>query len=258
MNSYQLFLANLHNLTAMWRALGADRTILADGCQQYRSQGWPDRLWFDADETPSANDRAALIATATTSPRELIVPTWNAATAVATQSPWPTELRLAGLRSNLRTIVMDADIKTLAWKTLTVPDLDYADGKGDVALWSDVASRSFGYAVDYHMVENLAACENAHVILAYKEGAAVATGLLFVTGSVAGLHMLGVAPEARRQGIAGAVMMHLLEAARERGLQHAALQASTMGEGLYRKLGFAPSGHVDWFRRNPTTNEETA
>tara|TARA_R110002094_G_scaffold78388_2_gene84720 strand:+ start:288 stop:1061 length:774 start_codon:yes stop_codon:yes gene_type:complete len=256
METHNLFQANLDNLTAMWHALGAETTTLSEGSHQHQSLGWPHRLWFDVQESASAADRAEMIATATSSSREFLLPAWRAVMPTDAHEQWHTELERSNLQSALRTTVMDADLDTIDWQGLTTPALQYEDGNDQIEAWSELASRSFGYHVDSRMVARLRDRSDSRLILARLHGTLVGTGLLFTTGNVAGLHMLGVAPEARRQGIAGAVMLRLLEAARADGQRHAALQASALGEGLYRKLGFAPSGHINWFRRG--SNGEVA
>ena len=50
--------------------------------------------------------------------------------------------------------------------------------------------------------------------------------------------MAGTRPEHRRKGVARQMMDHLIGQARARGLRHATLQASAMGEPLYSQLGF--------------------
>ena len=112
----------------------------------------------------------------------------------------------------------------------------------------DAHPDSFGYAIDAVAVAALRERPEADLVVARRWGTPVGTGLLFATGAVAGFHMLGVPPEARRTGVAGAIMLQLLHEARRRGLRHMALQASPMGEDLYRKLGFEHSGDIDWHR----------
>lgn len=49
------------------------------------------------------------------------------------------------------------------------------------------------------------------------------------------------APEARRQGLARALTVHLLDAARSRGASMVELHASKDAEALYRDMGFVPT-----------------
>jgi ribosomal protein S18 acetylase RimI-like enzyme len=64
-----------------------------------------------------------------------------------------------------------------------------------------------------------------------------ATSLLFHAG-VAGLYSVATIPEARRQGIARAMVLHAIEEARHAGYRIAVLSPTNMSEGIYRRLGF--------------------
>jgi GNAT superfamily N-acetyltransferase len=63
------------------------------------------------------------------------------------------------------------------------------------------------------------------------------TSLLFHAG-VAGIFGVATAPEARRQGIARAMVLHAIEQARRAGYRIAILSPTEMSEGIYRRLGF--------------------
>ena len=61
-------------------------------------------------------------------------------------------------------------------------------------------------------------------------------------GAVAGLYECGVVERARRRGVGAALTGAALHAAREMGCDLAVLNATPMGERLYSRLGFAPTG----------------
>ena len=70
------------------------------------------------------------------------------------------------------------------------------------------------------------------------DGRMVGTALLLTTHDVAGIYVVTTMPEYRRRGIGTALTAAALEIARERGLRVGTLQASPLGEPVYRRMGF--------------------
>jgi predicted N-acetyltransferase YhbS len=60
---------------------------------------------------------------------------------------------------------------------------------------------------------------------------------------VAGLFSMGVMPIARRQGIGTALVQEACELAEQLGCQHVVLNATLMGEPVYRRVGFQSMGY---------------
>lgn len=82
---------------------------------------------------------------------------------------------------------------------------------------------------------------------------------------VAGIFNVGVVPDSRGRGVAKAVTSTALRFARELGCRYALLNATEMGEPLYRSLGFETLGygqtwwlHRDVLEREPPTQLEVA
>lgn len=79
---------------------------------------------------------------------------------------------------------------------------------------------------------------------------AVARAMLRTADGIAGLYAVHTAPGHRRRGFGTAATACALRAAREAGLRVTSLQASQVGEPLYRKLGYRTVGVVRcWARR---------
>ncbi|MCG5443644.1 GNAT family N-acetyltransferase [Micromonospora sp. NIE79] len=75
-----------------------------------------------------------------------------------------------------------------------------------------------------------------------EDGRVVATAVAWISHGLVTLYFVGTQPEQRRRGIGAAMTRVALELAGERGARTAALTSSTLGESVYRGLGFRPVG----------------
>jgi hypothetical protein len=78
----------------------------------------------------------------------------------------------------------------------------------------------------------------AHVVVARRDGVAVATAMTFESDGVASLQWVGTVPSARGTGLGALVTTLTTNSAFERGASSCTLQASPMGEPIYRALGY--------------------
>jgi predicted acetyltransferase len=65
---------------------------------------------------------------------------------------------------------------------------------------------------------------------------------------VAGVYVVTTAEEHRRQGIGAVLTEAALRAGQERGLRVGTLQASGLGAGVYRRLGFSTVAEYELFK----------
>jgi hypothetical protein len=122
--------------------------------------------------------------------------------------------------------------------------------KNAMAVWSDTCSRGFGGMPQsanqmlkwlcFILEHNLP----MRFFLASYHGVPVATSQLLTAEGVAGIDRVAVLPEARNRGIGRAITMFPLLLAREMGYRIGTLQASEMGERLYRSMGFKKCGEL--------------
>ena len=82
------------------------------------------------------------------------------------------------------------------------------------------------------------ASPNVHAVLADLDGVASGAALLHESHGIAGVYWVAVLEEARGRGIAAVMMEHLTNLGFDRGAANVQLQASTMGEPIYRRLGY--------------------
>jgi GNAT superfamily N-acetyltransferase len=113
------------------------------------------------------------------------------------------------------------------------------DREADLADWVATGSKAFGYSIDAKVIAPLLKCDDIQLLLAYDENAEpVATGLLFKTADVVGIHQIGVPAGYQGKGYATQMMRFLIQSAEQWQASHVVLQASAAGKPVYKKLGF--------------------
>lgn len=81
------------------------------------------------------------------------------------------------------------------------------------------------------------------------QGEAVAAASLLFHAGVAGLYGVATTSQARRRGIARALVLRALALARQEGYRIAVLSPTEMSEGIYRRLGFREFTEIRHYRR---------
>jgi GNAT superfamily N-acetyltransferase len=109
--------------------------------------------------------------------------------------------------------------------------------------------------LDFTLFRRLLSESNLRLYLGYLDGRAVATSMLFLSSGVAGIYFVSVVPECRNRGIGTAITLTPLVEARGMGYQVAVLQASTMGERIYRQIGFEEFFRFNYYQWKDCTYE---
>jgi len=231
---------NLSNLFSLWESVGKANGALEShrGFRRIYHHGssWPNRIWLTGDEDEE-RARATLEDAARYLARKdepiLLVMTEKQ---VAFSGDWRK-------KQGLSLLFAQTGMALALEGAAAVPDeepLEVVTVKTsrESSLWSQVASEAFGYSVDSAVVHKLLDLSAITLYLGFLPEGVAGTALLCTHCGVAGFHMAGTRPEHRRRGVARQMMHHLIGEARTRGLRHATLQASAMGEPLYSQLGF--------------------
>ncbi len=130
----------------------------------------------------------------------------------------------------------------------------------DLVTWTDVLAR--GYELPYevaNLFSSLAGCyglDRSSVIrlfLAELDGVPSACSMLTRFDDVAGIYCVATLPEARNHGLGAVVTSGLLLVAKQCGYRVVVLQASPMGNPVYRRIGFKEFGTMSIYMRQPAT-----
>ena len=92
---------------------------------------------------------------------------------------------------------------------------------------------------------------SAHIVVARRDGEPVATAMTYESDGMASLQWVGTVPAARTAGLGARVTTAATNLAFAHGASSCTLQASPMGEPLYRELGYETMFRYSEFVRWP-------
>lgn len=138
-------------------------------------------------------------------------------------------------------------------------ELEWAFDEGGVADFVNVNAEAYAtYGMPAEVLPELfdrpsAVLDDpaAHVVIARRDGAAIATAMVYESDGVASLQWVGTVPAARASGLGALVTTATTNLAFERGASSCTLQASPMGEPVYRRLGYSTIYHYSEYARWP-------
>jgi GNAT superfamily N-acetyltransferase len=144
-------------------------------------------------------------------------------------------------------IGMAADLGTLPAEVSTPRSflIQRVRTQADLAAWTSTLAAGFGegereaaWVAEMYRRIGLGDEQPWRHYLGRLDGVAVATATLFLGAGVAGIYFVFTLPQARRQGIGGAITRAALLDALALGYQIGVLGASELGYPVYRRLGF--------------------
>jgi len=141
---------------------------------------------------------------------------------------------IAGLRRDATTLIMRADLSR---------GLESHEGVVRTSIASAALAGDEPIRADHLGIPEPAGGLAAWVMV--RDGLAVAGVWSIQHGTDCGIYAVGTAPGWRRQGLARALVEHVLADARRRGATTATLQSTPMAQKLYETLGFEPVGRYE-------------
>jgi len=135
---------------------------------------------------------------------------------------------------------MAVELRTLKYKEIVKNDLliERVDNELKLTQWSEVVSKVFALKVDHDLLKFLSQQGNTYFYLGKYNEKPVSTLMLYLSSGVAGLHAVSTLPEYRGRGFGFCISRTALIEAFQLDYYIGVLQASSLGERVYRKLGF--------------------
>ncbi len=235
MNTQQLEQNNINNLRNLFKTMGSTPFSFEEEKSFNISNSWPGRLWGAYDYTLS--DTKVLINKALAESSPYTISLWDKKDESTTLSTKALEDN--GFAISFEQVAMVLDLKDyMNEEDNSNLDMKYVSSREDVNTWVEIASSSFSHQLNASVIQNISKDENVKLLLAFKDGIAVGTALIFTHSDVAGIHLVGVPLENRGQGIAKSIMLETINFAQKKQIPFMTLQASALGMGIYKRLGF--------------------
>ncbi|MHA2430674.1 MAG: GNAT family N-acetyltransferase [Promethearchaeota archaeon] len=137
----------------------------------------------------------------------------------------------AGMALNLYELI-DKDIE------LENLDIKVVQNETMLQQWVNTVSVVFKIKIDLELSKYLLFEKESRFYLGFYNGKPVSTLLLYLSSGVAGLHAVSTLPDYRNKGFGLAISGVALKEAYKLGYKISVLQASELGEKVYRKFGF--------------------
>lgn len=245
---YQMYQANMANLTSLWKRYGATPSPHQAGLKFYRNEGWPHRAWLEIETAKDwlrdfsmaqlYKELSELI-----SPAE-IIPVINRSSFLHHDNSYdlcePDDfMKDSPCELSFCQTAMFAEKSKLDWSLVgdseTISFRKVACHEG-LNVWTKICGEAFDYEIDKQNIYRLINDPETDILLGLIDDFPVMTALVHRTNNVAGLHQFGVHPTYQGRGLASIGMKLLVkEWIKER---YITLQASEAGYPLYKKLGF--------------------
>jgi hypothetical protein len=142
---------------------------------------------------------------------------------------------------------MSLDLNNYKNEITNNDNIHQIESKSDAFEFANIASESFGYKVDGTIVYNLCKDSFHYRLFIYKEkNECFGCGIVFFDkNNVSGFHMIGTISKGRGKGIGKSITERLIGEALINNSKNCVLNASKMGEQIYKKLEFTAFGTLE-------------
>jgi GNAT superfamily N-acetyltransferase len=156
-------------------------------------------------------------------------------------------LQNAGLRliQKIPCMATNLDSETMDEKIPENITISEVADKNALQLWTDISFHGFEmfsrtkeqYSAFVASFE-LGSQSPQKLFLAYRDGQAAATSLLFINNNTAGIYYVATLRKYRHKGLGFYITLAAMQAAKELGFKNVILQASPFGFKVYQRMGF--------------------
>ncbi len=246
MNTEELKQLNVDNLTSLWRRMGINKNSEWNKKGLTVSEKWPNRYWFDWDA--NIQQMNSIVPVLHQLPAQAVVPVWMGAGQVANQLEMFLKDECFQVLFSQQAMYLDLQQQALP----NLPELNVIEAQSptEIETWVATASAAFGYTIDVAAIAALVDVPEVKLLLLKEAEQAVATALVYQTGDVIGVHLVGVPDEYRGRGFARMIMQQVIKISIEMGGKYLTLQASAAGEPLYLQLGFERQFEIRNYKRS--------
>ena len=135
----------------------------------------------------------------------------------------------------------------------SILDVKKVEKEEELKMWSEIVSTVFHIKVDYELLEHLRVQSEVAFYIGILKKKCVSALLLYLIPGIAGLHAVSTLPNYRSNNFALTMSSRALLDARDLGYKYGVLQASSMGQFVYKKLGFKKYCDVITYALNETS-----
>ena len=195
--------ANLSNLTKLWHKYGSQPVKATTLPLLQANTCWPHRCWIDW-KAPPDNDIAQRQGDVNDSrwmeniPESTVFPLWPTMSAdnnlpgsklgsqiieqLLLDKRWHFAFEQTAMYIALQGNARHLPQTRSGFKVKPVDTLE------DIKVWTDIGSEAFAYQIDLAVIQQLVNLNDIQLLLGWESGQAIASGLLYKTGDIIGVH----------------------------------------------------------------------